>query len=192
MKHDYIIEDFGVRLRPVEVSDCGYIHNLRRMNGLSAFIGDTDPDISKQVDWMRQYFDREGDYYFLVELVHGNVPVGTISLYDEKMGRAEWGRWIIAPPYQLAPVTVWLIYQFAFKVLDLQEVYCRTVKDNVKVVSFHDHCGLKRIGEIANGVTINKIPRDLIVHSCTQDMFESVKQNMHTSVIVSGRLYGGK
>jgi RimJ/RimL family protein N-acetyltransferase len=187
MHHSIRIEQFGVRLRPIQIEDAAFIHRLRMNPMLSQFIGDTDPSVNKQKEWLEQYFLREGDYYFCVETIAG-MPVGTIGLYDLINSRAEWGRWIISPPIPASPASVWLIYHIAFEILNLSEVYCRTVEDNKRVVSFHDSCGLERKGKELDGVYIKGELKNLIIHVATKENWHLIKNKMNASVLLAERL----
>ena len=66
MRHEYTIADNGVMLRPVRKSDADFIVGLRKRPELAAYIGDTG-DLESQHQWLRRYFEREGDYYFIIE-----------------------------------------------------------------------------------------------------------------------------
>ena len=190
MNHDIQVERHGVRLRPVRIEDARFIYQLRWEPSLSQYIGDTDQNPEAQVLWLERYMQREGDYYFIIETSEGK-RVGTIAIYEADGDRAEWGRWVIMPGQPVAPGSSWLIYYVAFECLGLKEVYCRTVEDNVKVVSFHDHCGLRRIGVEKNGVTIKGESKNLIVHAAGTDDWPAIQSRLALSVKMAQRLIEG-
>jgi RimJ/RimL family protein N-acetyltransferase len=187
MHHNIIVEKCGIRLRPVLLEDAEFIYNLRRTPELSKFIGDTDPRLEKQIEWLEKYFLRDGDYYFCIETISG-IRVGTIGIYDVKDSLAEWGRWIITPSMPASPASVWLNYHIAFDILNLSEVYCRTVEDNKHVVSFHDSCGLKRKGMDINGVQLNGENKNLIIHVAKREFWPQIQQRMGAPLMIAGRL----
>jgi RimJ/RimL family protein N-acetyltransferase len=144
MDHSIRVESRLFGLRPVAVADAEFILSLRLDPELSRFINETSPSVADQENWLRDYLQRVGDYYFIIEELASRASVGTIAVYslDAAKRRAEWGRWIIQPPHLAAVESALLIYQVAFDDLQLDEVYCRTLTENRSVVSFHSSCGL--------------------------------------------------
>lgn len=145
MQHDHVLAGAAFRLRPIREDDAAFILALRRNPALSRYLHATPPGEDAQRAWLARYYERAGDYYFVIEQLRSGEPEGLISLYDidlEERGAGEWGRWILRPSSLAAIESAWLIYRFAFDDLDLRCVYCRTVADNAAVVSFHDSCGI--------------------------------------------------
>jgi RimJ/RimL family protein N-acetyltransferase len=144
MRHDLVLEGFTYRLRPISNVDAPFVLKLRGNPILNRYLHDTSPRLEDQLAWFAQYYERPGDYYFVVERLETGVPEGVIAVYDidpeEREG--EWGRWILQPDSLAAVESAWLIYRCAFELLELEEVISRTVVDNVSVVSFHDSCGI--------------------------------------------------
>ena len=87
---------FGIRIRPVQLEDAPFIVWLRNLQHVKGRLGDSAEDVSNQTHWLNRYFEKEGDYYFLVETLHG-VPVGTHSIYNFSGSRAEIGRFAMRP-----------------------------------------------------------------------------------------------
>lgn len=147
MRHDLTETGYGVRLRPVTEADAAFIHNLRTHPANSAFIGDTAGGVDAQRAWIQRYFERPGDYYFLVERLDG-TPVGTAGIYDlnQSGSSAEWGRWVLLPDSQAAAASLFLVYRLAFERLGLSEVTCKIVAENEKVIALHERTGMERVG----------------------------------------------
>lgn len=144
MKHRYSLEGYGYRLRPVRFSDAQFIIDTRHENEeRNRYIHPTPLVLADQQDWLRRYMERDGDYYFVVEDRLDGTPQGLISFYDVEGDRAEWGRWVIREGSLAAAESVLLIYRIAFEQAGLKELFCRTVQDNVRVVSFHTSIGEK-------------------------------------------------
>ena len=143
MRHDLVVEGSAFRLRPVEVSDAEFMVRLRKDETLSRFLNETSGVVMDQQNYIRSYFSKEDDVYFIVERRDNAAPQGMIAIYDIKDGRAEWGRWILQEGSLAAIESAYLIYVAAFEFLKLDTVYCRTVQENQKVVSFHESCGLQ-------------------------------------------------
>jgi RimJ/RimL family protein N-acetyltransferase len=136
-------------LRPVGLNDVNLILALRGDPERARFLHATPLTVAAQVRYLEDYFRRDNDYYFVIE---GNDPPrseGLIGVYDIDWaaGRGEWGRWILRRGSSAAVESVLLLYRFSFGCLGLKELYCRTLADNARVVSFHDSCGLTRRGE---------------------------------------------
>lgn len=163
MDHRIVIEGFGYRLRPVKKSDAAFIIEARLEDAeRNRFIHTISNDISAQEKWIESYLIREGDYYFIVENRLTGQSEGLIGVYDVKDGKAEWGRWVVRKDSFAAVESVLLVYKAAFEKIGLDELYCRTVQDNVEVVSFHESIGektrtiLEKVFEI-NGSLYNAV-----------------------------------
>ena len=136
------IGGYGFRLRPITQDDAAFVVELRTQLADTRYLHPISPDVEAQRQWIARYEQRAGDYYFIVEYEKDGAPEGTIGIYDEHDGAAEWGRWILRRNSLAAPASVALIYQYAFEKLGLQRLYCRTVAENKSVVSFHASTGL--------------------------------------------------
>ena len=141
MRHNLTFEGLSFRLRPVNETDAAFIVNLRNDSSMNSWLHPISSQVEDQLAWLVQYFNREGDWYFVVERLDGYAE-GLISLYDQFGGTAEWGRWVLRSGSLAAVESAWLIYKCAFECLGLDAVYCRTVVANKSVVSFHDSCGV--------------------------------------------------
>ena len=144
MKHRYSLDGYAYRLRPIKKKDAAFVVEVRLEDAeRNQYIHAISNDVSAQEAWLEKYFEREGDYYFVVENRVTGQPEGLIAFYDEEDGRAEWGRWVIKKGSLAAAESVYLLYRIAFEQAGLKELYCRTVADNTPVVSFHNSIGEK-------------------------------------------------
>ena len=166
MRHDLSIAGPAFRLRPVVDADADFILALRGNPALNRFLHSTSGRLSDQLDWLARYYERSGDYYFVVERLATSAPEGVISIYDvdPQASSGEWGRWLLRPGSLAAVESAWLIYRCAFEQLSLQEVYCRTVADNSQVVSFHDSCGITRRHPLAGHFDFDGRQVDAVEH----------------------------
>ncbi|SDO85197.1 Protein N-acetyltransferase, RimJ/RimL family [Paenibacillus sp. yr247] len=188
MNHSITVQNYGIRLRPVTMDDAEFIFELRRDPKLAKYIGEFDEQFSVHVAWLKRYFEREGDYYFCIETVRSNTPIGTIAIYDRNRDIAEWGRIIMNSTFPAAPGSVWLMYHVAFDILGLSSVYSRTVINNKQVVSFHDNSGAERSGIEPEGITIQGKPMDMIIHTVTADRWPYIKKRLEPSARMAERL----
>lgn len=166
MRHDIELEGHAFRLRPISDADADLVIDLRCDPELGRFIHSTPPRLADQLAWLARYYERSGDYYFVVERRRDNLAEGLIAIYDvdETKRAAEWGRWILKRGSLAAAESAWLMYRCAFEVLSLERVYCRTVADNAAVVSFHDACGITRKRRLTQFFTLQGHKLDAIEH----------------------------
>lgn len=189
MQHDFFIEGIAFRLRPVTDADAAFILSLRTDSSKSKYIHKVSGQITDQLEWLKKYYKREGDYYFIIENKKNFNSEGVISLYDIERSTlsGEWGRWIISPGSLSAVESAWLIYKLAFDVLNLKEVYCRTVADNSSVVSFHDSCGIENKKKLPNFFELNNHRVDAVEHRVCLDDWKHIEPNLYKLVSLTAR-----
>jgi RimJ/RimL family protein N-acetyltransferase len=145
MRHSVHAEGFGVRLRPVTMQDAAFIVWLRNLEHVKGKIGDSAADVASQHAWLEAYFERGGDYYFIIETA-GGIAVGTHSLYDIVEGKAELGRWVIRPGVQAAVPSHMVAFDIAFNRLGLRALRNATVSTNTAVISISRRFGFEEVG----------------------------------------------
>ncbi len=161
MEHTLTTEGFGVRLRPVRLEDAAFIVWLRNLEHTKGRIGDSATDTGSQENWLKTYFKREGDYYFIIETAAG-LPVGAYGIYDVARGSAESGRWIIRPEVPAAVPSAILAFDLAFGTLGLKEVRVTTVSTNQSVLSLNKKFGFRQVAIDQGGQVIGGQPVDLV------------------------------
>src|SRR5262245_30670098 len=163
LRHDRQVVGQGFRLRPVELGDAAFIVDLRGRAG--RFLNRGASTVSEQVDWLERYFERDGDYYFVIETADAAWREGLVGVYDvdARERSAEWGRWVIEPGSSAAIESALLVYRLAFDQLALERVSCRTLSENASVVAFHDSCGLARAA-ISTSIEHDGERRAAVVH----------------------------
>ena len=140
MRHNLTIEGYAFRLRPITNADAGMVVELRSNPELNRYLHASSNRVEDQLDWLASYYERAGDYYFVVERRYSGEFEGFVSIYDIDTTSLSgyWGRWVLRQGSLAAVESVWLIFRVAFELLKLNSVYSRTVVENEKVVSFHD------------------------------------------------------
>ena len=146
---DGILQGRTTRLRLARVADAAFIHGLRSDEDRNRYVSAIDARVEAQAEWLRRYEEREArgeEYYFVIE--HGEVPVGTVRVYDYRGDSFSWGSWIIAAgtPPAVAMESALLVYEFAFGVLGFKRCHFQVRKGNERVVAFH-----KRFGAVETG-----------------------------------------
>ena len=168
MRHAFRIAGEAFRIRPIEDKDAKFVVELRTSAGRSRHMNQISPSVDAQRKWLSEYYNRQDDYYFVIEKLANEKPEGLISLYDVSTttGSAEWGRWIITPFSLSAAESVLLIMDFAFNYLSLRSVYSYTAVGNASVNSFHDSCGFRRVAVDIGRFTIKNQSIDAVRHEC--------------------------
>ena len=161
MEHKLKAEGFGVRLRPVRMEDAAFIVWLRNLEHAKGRVGDSATDTAAQEAWLKDYFKREGDFYFIVETA-GGIAVGAYGIYHADAGSAESGRWVIRPEVPAAVPSAMLAFDLAFGVLHLKEIRVTTVATNQPVLSLNRRFGFREVGVDRGGATIGGKPVDLV------------------------------
>jgi len=161
MRHSLHAENFGMRLRPVQMNDAAFIVWLRNQDYVKGRVGDSATDVAAQEVWLKKYFEREGDYYFIAE-TPGGIPVGTHGLYDKSGISAEWGRFVMRPEVPAALPASIISFDLAFGPLGLKEVRATSVASNRTLHSYIRKLGFRQTrvetaGRIIGGNPVNML-----------------------------------
>jgi len=175
----------------MEVTDSAFVLSLRLDPRLRRFINPTSARLSDQEAWYYDYLVRKDDYYFIVEDLRSGDPHGTIALYDVDLDRsqAEMGRWVLRPGSLAAAESALLAYQIAFATLGLARVYCRTIKNNEPVVSFHRSAGLKDVPTSLRA-TLAETTYDVVEQEVTRQSWPDVSGILERQAANAARLLG--
>ena len=189
MRHDISLTCVRYRLRPVTLEDAAFIVELRNDPLLNRFLHEISPRVEDQAHWIERYFERPGDYYFIVEDCNRGIPQGAVGLYDvaADLSGAEWGRWILKRGSMAAVESAWMIYEAAFARLSLASLSCRTVVDNGKVLSFHDNFGARRMAVLEGHFLLRGERRSAIEHCITADEWPELRARHYLTLSRVGR-----
>lgn len=135
MQHKITLDKYGIRIRPVRLKDAGFLVRLRNSPHAYGKLCDTSQDVSVQEAWLEKYFQRENDYYFIVERIRDHRAVGACAIYNIHEQAAEWGRWVIEPRVPAASISMWLSFHAAFDLLDLKTLRFLVVEDNTRMLA---------------------------------------------------------
>ncbi|HCG8278609.1 TPA: GNAT family N-acetyltransferase [Vibrio parahaemolyticus] len=145
------LESKTIRIRFVEVSDAEFILSLRTDDKYNKYLSKVESDVEQQKAWIESYkrLEKEGkEYYFIIERIDG-APCGTVRVYDIKPDSFCWGSWILneSKTKYAALESAFLVYDFGFSVLGFNQSHFDVMKENKKVVSFHEKMGAVKVGE---------------------------------------------
>jgi len=143
------------------MEDAPFIVWLRGLDHVKGRVGDSAADTAGQQAWLKAYFGRPGDYYFIIETC-GGLAVGAYGIYDVKGASAESGRWIIRPEVPAAIPSAMLAFEIAFSRLGLTELRVSTVSTNHSVLSLNRRFGFRQTGITPAGQVIGGQAVDLV------------------------------
>jgi len=188
MRHSLHAENFGVRLRPVQMNDAAFIVWLRNQDYVKGRVGDSATDVAAQEVWLKKYFEREGDYYFIAE-TPGGIPLGTHGIYDVQGTSAEKGRQIIRAEVMGAGVpAAILVTDLAFGQLGLTELRSNSVSTNFNVHSLHRKFGFRPAGNVRAARIIDGQPVDLLQFLLTAEDWFNVRDRLMPLADVARKL----
>jgi len=144
------MDKYGLHVRLVNGSDAEFILKLRTDSKLSRYLHSTDSDLSKQVEWIMNYKNRELqgiDYYFIYS--QNNNFIGLNRIYNIKDKEATSGSWICQQGLDVDLVisTLLLERDILFEHLNKDFDVFDVRKKNYQVIRTHKMMGAKIIGE---------------------------------------------
>lgn len=146
-----LLESKSIRLRFVEVFDAEFILQLRLDERYNKFLSAVSPDLKSQKDWINKYKKDEVlgvQFYFIIELLDGS-PCGTVRIYDLREESFCWGSWILNENKSryAAIESAFLVYKFGFEKLGYKASHFDVMKENTRVISFHEKFGAVKTHE---------------------------------------------
>ena len=140
-----------IKIRPVREQDAGFILKLRLDERYNEFLSSTSADVESQIAWIRRYKEDEEkgiQFYFIIERLD-NTPCGAVRIYDLRSESFCWGSWILNEDKTkfAALESAFLVYKFGFNNLGYGKSHFEVMKENKKVISFHEKMGAIRTGE---------------------------------------------
>ena len=185
MHHSITHENFCVRLRPVRLDDASFIVWLRNLEHAKGRVGDSAQDIASQQKWLHAYFERDGDYYFIVETGCG-IPVGTYGIYKLPGGQWESGRWIIRPGVPAAIPSIVLGFQVAFEQLGLSTLKACTVSTNQHVLTLNRKLGFQATGGMPTQIIEGK-PAQLLEFALHASDWSKIRASILPLALLAAR-----
>jgi RimJ/RimL family protein N-acetyltransferase len=169
MLHSWKAEGFGVRIRPVRLEDAAFIVWLRNLEHTRGKLGDSATGVAEQEAWIRKYFNREDDIYFIVETLGAGRAVGTHGVSGVANGSGEAGRLIIRPEVPAAVPTSFITFDLAFGAMGLHELRGTSVSSNEKVHSYVRKFGFRQTSVEQGARTIAGQPVDILHFAMTAE-----------------------
>jgi RimJ/RimL family protein N-acetyltransferase len=129
----------SIDFREITEADAEFILHLRTNPLLNAHLSITPHDIEKQRTFIRNYFQSQTDYYFII-MDKAQNSIGSVRIYDIKDDSFCWGSWILSPdnkPKGAGIESALLLYDFAFYTLHYARSHFDVRKANQRVIDFH-------------------------------------------------------
>jgi RimJ/RimL family protein N-acetyltransferase len=164
MRHHYTIRRGSYLLRPAALEDAAFIVELRTHPERSRFIHSTSPDIEKQANWLREYFEKRHDYYFVIEDVKSSQLEGTIGIYniDDETRTGEWGRWIVKPHSKAAVPSACMLFDLAFGELGLASLCSYVAAEHTDVLKLLSALGMQQRSSLPQHLLLEGTKRDAV------------------------------
>lgn len=134
---------FGLKIRFVDENDAEKILQLRINEKLTQHLHKTNPDIKKQIEYIRNYKKREkeGVEFYLAFLSLEDDILGFYRLYkiDKTNKTFTIGSWIFEPnTNNLSPIYADILSKdLGFNILELDTCFFDVRKNNKKVMKYH-------------------------------------------------------
>ena len=161
LNSDFRLMRLGLEVRLVDESDVDYILSLRTNKHLAKFIHHTDNDRDKQLEWVRNYKNRESEgreYYFIYFL--DGKPVGLNRIYNILGYYGTIGSWICSPDNEteISLATYILMLDIMFDRIKLDITIFEVRQANKHVWKLHKMLGAQQVGgsNIDYYFTLNK------------------------------------
>ena len=137
---NFELDRYGLHVRLVREEDAEFIVRLRTDSKLGHYIHSTSSDVSKQVEWIKDYRKRETagtEYYFIFETIE-REPVGVVRIYKIEEDKYTSGSWLAKSNIVGAGVLCDIIArEIAFELYPDSVNYYDVRKGNKKVIRYH-------------------------------------------------------
>lgn len=148
---NFKIRKYGLFIRLVNETDASFILKLRTNSTRNQYIHSINNDIELQVQWLRNYKEREKmvkEFYFLVCNEH-LVPQGTTRIYNFSDDTFETGSWVFMSdvPFGMAILGDIIGREVAFENLGFSKCKFEVRKANKSVLNYHYKYEPKLVGE---------------------------------------------
>ena len=148
---DFTLERYGLFVRLVSIDDSEFILSLRTSKR-GQILNHTDSDIEKQIQWMKDYKQRESqglDYYFIY--YYNEEPIGVNRIYNinREDNSCTTGSWVIKEGvnFDISMRTMLILRDIVFNTLDLDISYGDTRKTNKHMQRLYRMLDIEQIGE---------------------------------------------
>ena len=167
---NFELDRYGLHVRLVREEDAEFIVRLRTDSKLGHYIHATSSDVSKQIEWLQAYKERElrgKDYYFVFEVPQDH-PVGVMRIYDISNDAFTIGSWVFdkSSPKGAAILADLIVKEIGWELFPDKVCLWDNMKGNTNVIRF---------GLSFHPTLIRETDTQLFF-SCRKENFERTKQ----------------
>ncbi len=143
MVYEKIIEGKYINIRSVVVSDAKATLEMRQNKEKTRFLHIVENDPEKQREWIASQNERDGDYFFIGTDKKTGKAIGTFGVYEIENGRGHSGRLLMFGNAFQSFEMNYLVFEFAFDYLGLNEIYGDVDEKNVSAKKFDTMFGFR-------------------------------------------------
>lgn len=164
------IQGIKTNLVEIEESDAENMIQLRNNPANNKFLFQNKLSVDDQLRWIKANKDKEDSKNFKVTNINNEFK-GSISIYNIKNKRGEFGRYIVTNPLN-AIEAEYLLLKICFEKIGLRAVFCQTNIDNKAVWGQHFKLGFREIAtkEVPVG-SFSEVVVKAIVQEITAEEF---------------------
>lgn len=181
-----IVKGKNVNLRKINRKDTDTVLAWRNSEDLGRFLRRKNK-LTKQfhIDFLKKYFKKNNDFYFIAEIKDSKIPIGTVAIYDVDFlsKRAEFGRLLVDDKYRVFAFEIsFLAMQFGFEILKLNKIYGAVQKENKKTLRFDLGLGFREEGLLKHHWWNGEKFDDIIPLAIFSDGYRKLKEKYHNSI----------
>jgi len=135
-----MLEGRYVVLKSCTIDDAEFTLAIRQNPKFTSFLPKIEQTLEQQKEWIRQQREKAGDYFFVVWDKKGN-RIGTVGLCEIAKGQYESNRLTMLGDSFEATEAVLLLFQFGFKILNLDHIGSFIFADNKRAIRFNKMFG---------------------------------------------------
>lgn len=150
LNRNFEIEKYGIHCRLVNEKDADFIVKLRTDEKRRKYIHSTDSDVNAQIQWIREYKQREAkgeEYYFIYDI--NGMPFGVNRIYNIAADHCTEGSWVCLPLEDSSKTiaSALIIRDLIFEFFQFDYDLFNVSIGNNKVKKFHKISGANIIGQ---------------------------------------------
>lgn len=135
------IEGKYVTLKSVTIEDAEFTLKIRQDQKYVKFIPRLNITVLQQENWISKQRETDGDYFFVVWAKNGE-PIGTIGVYETDSEIPKGGRLILAGDAFENSEAQYLLFKFAFEILNLKSISGFIYSENKRAIRFNKQFGV--------------------------------------------------
>jgi diamine N-acetyltransferase len=163
-----------IYLRLPEISDLNLLYSWENNTELWS-ISNTSTPFSKET--LKHYIESVHDIYsekqirFMIVNAKTHICVGCIDLFDFDPKNRKAGIGVLIADENnrkkgLASDALTLVKEYAFKILNINQLYCTIPEDNEKSIALFEKCGFEKQAEFKQWLLVNHIFLNAYFYQC--------------------------